>query len=114
MNMTATTPIMSGLPRPADTPAPNPAEPASGTHTGHAIPSAALVHFRNPPVPEDAMTKPIARDLLLEAADHLPRDASLEEAMERVLFLAKIEQGKADLEAGRFVDHDDVKRRLLD
>lgn len=58
------------------------------------------------------MTNPTAKDLLKEAAATLPADASVEEAMERVLFLAKIEQGKADLEAGRTVAHDEVRRRL--
>lgn len=58
------------------------------------------------------MAHPTAKDLLREAADHLPEGASVEEAMERVLFLAKIERGKADAEAGRLVEHDEVKRRL--
>lgn len=58
------------------------------------------------------MAQPTARDLLKEAAEHLSETASLEEAMERVLFLAKIDRGKADIEAGRTVSHRDVKRRL--
>jgi hypothetical protein len=45
------------------------------------------------------MAHPTAKDLLHEAADHLPEGASVDEAMERVLFLAKIERGKADVEA---------------
>ncbi len=58
------------------------------------------------------MTHPTAKDLLKEAAETLPADASVEDVMERVLFLAKIEQGKTDLEAGRTVAHDEVRRRL--
>lgn len=49
------------------------------------------------------MAHPTAKDLLQEAADHLPEGASVEEAMER---------GKADAEAGPLVEHDEVKRRL--
>ncbi len=52
------------------------------------------------------------KDLLREAAAQLPENASIEDAMERLLFLAKIERGKADVDAGRLVSHEDVKRRL--
>lgn len=58
------------------------------------------------------MAHPTAKDLLQEAADHLPTDASVEDAMERLLFLAKIERGKADREVERLVEHDEVRRRL--
>ena len=58
------------------------------------------------------MTHPTAKDLLQEAADRLPADASVEDAMERLLFLAKIERGKADRESERLVEHDEARRRL--
>ncbi|WP_396216920.1 hypothetical protein [Gemmatimonas sp.] len=58
------------------------------------------------------MAHATAKDLLKEAADRLPDDASVEEVMERVLFLAKIEQGRTDEAAGRTVSHEDAKRRL--
>jgi predicted transcriptional regulator len=58
------------------------------------------------------MAHSTAKDLLKEAAERLPENASVEDAMERLLFLSKIEQGKADADAGRTVPHDDVKRRL--
>ena len=32
--------------------------------------------------------------------------------MERLLFLAKIERGLADADAGRTISHEDVKKRL--
>ncbi len=54
------------------------------------------------------MSHSTAKDLQQEAADHLPEGASVEDAIERLLFLAKIERGKAD----RLVEHDEVKRRL--
>jgi predicted transcriptional regulator len=53
-----------------------------------------------------------AKDLLKQAAENLPADATVEEAMERLLFLAKIEQGVAQADAGRTVPHEEVRRRL--
>lgn len=62
------------------------------------------VHYRLPTV--------TTKDLLKETAAQLPENASVEDAMERLLFLAKIERGKADAQAGRLVSHEDVKGRL--
>ncbi len=45
-------------------------------------------------LPEHTVAHPTTKDLLQEAADHLPTDASVEEALERLLFLATIERGK--------------------
>jgi predicted transcriptional regulator len=36
----------------------------------------------------------------------------VEEAMERLLFLAKIEQGIAQADAGKTVAHEEVRQRL--
>lgn len=58
------------------------------------------------------MTHSTAKDLLKEAVDRLPDDASVEDAMERLVFLSKIERGLADADAGRMLVHEDVKRRL--
>jgi len=49
---------------------------------------------------------------VLEAVQQLPADATVEDAMERLYFLAKIERGIADADAGRIVSHDEVKRRF--
>jgi len=43
----------------------------------------------------------------------LPADATLEDAIERLVFLGKTERGLAELDAGQGVDHAEVKRRLL-
>lgn len=53
-----------------------------------------------------------AKDLLRETADRLPDGASVEEALERLLFLAKIERGREDAEAGRTISHDELTGRL--
>ena len=50
--------------------------------------------------------------LLQKAVEQLPENASVEDAIERLVFLAKIERGLADANAGRTVSHEEVKRRL--
>jgi predicted transcriptional regulator len=58
------------------------------------------------------MVQSSGKELLRQAIEELPEDASVEDAMERLVFLAKIERGLADAEAGRTLSHDDVKKRL--
>lgn len=58
------------------------------------------------------MATPTTRDRIIEALRDLPPDATFDDAVERLLFLAKIEAGLAELEAGNGVPHDEVKRRL--
>jgi predicted transcriptional regulator len=53
-----------------------------------------------------------AKNLLQQAVENLPPDATVEEAMERLLFLAKIEQGIADADSGKTLSHEDVRKRL--
>ncbi len=50
---------------------------------------------------------------ILEAIEHLPPDATLEDAIERLVFLAKVDRGLAELDAGKGVDHTEAKRRLV-
>jgi len=53
-----------------------------------------------------------AKDLLKQTAENLPANATVEEAMERLLFLARIEQGIAQADAGKTLPHEDVRQRL--
>jgi predicted transcriptional regulator len=53
-----------------------------------------------------------AKNLLKKAVDNLPANATVEEAMERLLFLAKIEQGIAEADAGKTLSHEEVRKRL--
>lgn len=53
-----------------------------------------------------------AKQLAREAVERLPDDASIEDAMERLAFLAEIERGLADVDAGRTVAHEDVLARF--
>ena len=53
-----------------------------------------------------------ARERILEALQDLPDDATFDDAIERLVFLAKIDAGLADLDAGKGIPHEEVKRRL--
>lgn len=59
-----------------------------------------------------AMPRRLTRERMLEAIRELPEDASVDDAIERLVFLAKIEEGLAQLDRGEGVPHEEVKRRL--
>jgi hypothetical protein len=50
---------------------------------------------------------------ILEVIERLPADATLEDAIERLVLLAKTERALKELDAGKGVDHAEAKRRLL-
>lgn len=52
------------------------------------------------------------RDRILEALRDLPADASFEDAIERIVFPAKVEQGLSQLDEGQAIPHAEVRRRL--
>jgi predicted transcriptional regulator len=52
--------------------------------------------------------KQTVRDLL----DRLPDDCSLEDVQYHLYVLQSIERGRADVDAGRTVSHEDVAREL--
>jgi predicted transcriptional regulator len=54
----------------------------------------------------------LTRERMIEAIRDLPPDASVDDAIERLVFLAKIEEGLAQLDRGEGIPHDEVKRRL--
>lgn len=58
------------------------------------------------------MTTRITRDRMVEAIRELPPDATVDDAIERLVFLAKIESGLTQLDRGEGIPHDEVKRRL--
>ncbi len=58
------------------------------------------------------MSASTAKQKILEAIQQLPPDVTMEEAIERLVFLARIECGLRDAEAGRIVSHEEAKRRL--
>jgi len=58
------------------------------------------------------MAEASPKDRILEALRDLPPDATVDDAIERLVFLARIEEGLAQLEAGQGVPHEEVKRRF--
>ena len=52
------------------------------------------------------------KERVLEAVESLPPDATIEDAMERLYFLAKIERGLAEADAGLGIPHEEVRKRL--
>ena len=55
---------------------------------------------------------PTSRDRILEALRDLPPDATLDDAIERLVFLGKIDTGLAELDEGQGITHEQVKQRL--
>jgi len=58
------------------------------------------------------MAEASPKRLALKAIENLPADATIEDAMERLYFLAKVQRGLAESEAGQFVSHDEVRTRF--
>ena len=59
------------------------------------------------------MSDASAKQRVIEAVRQLPEDATVEDAMERLYFLAKVERGLEDAKAGRFVSHEEIRRRFV-
>ena len=49
---------------------------------------------------------------ILQAMERLPDNTSLEDAIERLCFLAKVEEGLRQSDKGETVTHEEAKRRL--
>lgn len=49
---------------------------------------------------------------ILAAVDKLPADATIEDAIERLVFLAKVERGLAQAESGQLIPHDEIAKRF--
>jgi len=59
------------------------------------------------------METPQVKDQIVQAIQDLPEDATMEDAMERLYFLAKIERGLQQSESGETISHDEIKARFL-
>ena len=58
------------------------------------------------------MPEQLTRDGIIVALREMPSDATLDDAIERLVFLAKIEAGLSELDAGKGISHEEAKRRL--
>jgi predicted transcriptional regulator len=59
------------------------------------------------------MAESNVKQRVIEAVRDLPEDATVEDAMERLYFLAKVEEGLRQADAGLSVSHEEAKRRIL-
>ncbi len=59
------------------------------------------------------MTQSKTKERVLDAVRDLPEDATVEDAMERLYFLAKVEEGVRQADAGETVSHEEARRRAL-
>lgn len=60
------------------------------------------------------MTESKVKERVIEAVRDLPDDATVEDAMERLYFLAKVEEGLRQADSGQTVSHDEARRRILE
>ena len=56
---------------------------------------------------------PSAKDAALQVIERLPDQASWDDIMYELYVKQKIEEGLADVEAGRTIPHDEIKAELL-
>ena len=59
------------------------------------------------------MSAQTVKQKILQAVDRLPDDATLEDAIERLCFLAKVEERLRQSDSGETVPHPDAVRQLL-
>ncbi|MDT0631152.1 hypothetical protein RQM47_01635 [Rubrivirga sp. S365] len=58
------------------------------------------------------MTVPITKPQIVRAVGDLPDDATVEDAMERLLLLSKVGEGLEQARRGETVPHAEVARRM--
>ena len=80
---------------------------------GSRIPHAVALAIMDGDVREstDMVSEPM-RDRIIDALRNLQPNCSVDDAIERLVFLAKLEEGLAQLDRGEGIPHDEVKRRL--
>jgi predicted transcriptional regulator len=59
------------------------------------------------------METPQVKTEIVRAIQDLPDDATVEDAMERLYFLAKVERGLEQSDAGETISHDEIKAKFL-
>lgn len=61
----------------------------------------------------DPFVTPSTKERVHAIADELPVEATLEDAIERLVFLKKLDRRLADSDARRTIPHDEVEREFL-
>jgi hypothetical protein len=64
------------------------------------------VHYNN------VMQQPFTRDRIIEVLRTMPADATVDDAIERLVFLAKIESGLAELDRSEGLPHGEARGRF--
>ena len=59
------------------------------------------------------MAWPTTKNRILKAVEELQDDVTLDEAIEQLCFLAKVERGQKQANEGKTAPHGEVKERLL-
>jgi len=59
------------------------------------------------------MAEHATKHRILKAVEELPDDVTLDEVIEKLCFLAKVERGLKQANEGKTVPHGEVKERLL-
>jgi predicted transcriptional regulator len=52
------------------------------------------------------------KEKMIAAIESLPTNASIEDAMDRLLFMAKFERGLEEADSGMTLSHDKVRKRM--
>lgn len=52
------------------------------------------------------------KEMMLHAVEALPSDATIEDGMERFLFLAKVERGIQQADEDKLIPHSEVRERM--
>lgn len=50
---------------------------------------------------------------IVQAVQQLPDDATVEDAIERLCFIAKVQKGLKELDGGQGISHDEARRRIV-
>lgn len=100
--------LVSGL---DDRPAPQRIRRLTTDLDGRGTAVARLVTSDQRSFPQEGVVPDVSpKELARRTVEQLPDDATLEDAMEQLFLLEKIEQGRADVRAGRAVVHEKVIR----
>ena len=59
------------------------------------------------------METPQVKNEIVRAIQDLPEDATVEDAMERLYFLAKVERGLEQSESGETISHNEIKAKFI-
>jgi len=59
------------------------------------------------------MAEPKAKERVMDAVRGLPHDATVEDAMERLHFLAKVEEGLRQADAGEPLSNEEARKRIF-